>query len=143
MSHADGEQLLTYNLSEVSTAVFNYGYKIDGVFGRVAKQPNPYVVPIYKLRHLVSGNRLFTASQSEYYSAINNYGYTDEFIGFHASPIKLDNNYIGVYRLQKGAYHRYAMSELERDLLMSPSGGGWTLELNGLPAFYMQATQIY
>src|SRR5690606_37682514 len=28
--HADGEQLLTYNLSEVSTAVFNYGYKIEG-----------------------------------------------------------------------------------------------------------------
>ena len=143
LSHANGEQLLTHNLSEVSTAVFDHGYVIDGVFGRVAKDNNSNVVTVHKLRKPNSGNRLFTTSETEKNTAINTYGYIDEGIGFYASSTNINNSYIPVYRLQKGAFHRYAMSVAEKDYLSTSLGGNWVVELNGLPAFYLQPSQMY
>lgn len=142
LSHTDGEQLLTYNLTEVSIAYFDYGYKIDGVYGRVAPEDNSYTVPVYKLRHTTSGDRLFTTSLSERNAALlPPYNYTDEGIGFYASTSQtLNNDYIAVYRFQKGAFHRYAMGISERDAIIT-ANNGWTYESDR--TFYIRRSKLY
>ena len=135
-----GDELLTYNLTEVSNAYFTYGFKIDGVYGRVAKSSNINLVPVYKLRHPNSGDRLFTANLAERNSAINTHGYQYEGAGFYASLTNLDNNLIPVYRLLKYDKHRYTFGELEKTQAIN---SGWILELEGKPAFYCRPSKLY
>ncbi len=135
LSHpSQDDQALTYFLSEASSAVNNYDYEIDGVMIRVAPAGTSYqgVVPVYGLTHPTSYNRLYTTSTSERDTAIQTYGYIDGGIRFQAAT-QQTGDYIPVYRLQKGGFHRFAIGEDERDDLIADD---WNLELGGQSAFY-------
>lgn len=135
----NGDQILTYYFSEVSTAVVSYGYKISGVYARVAKDTsnNPNLVPVYRLRNPITKDRLFTTSEYERNIAVRNSGYQYESIGFYAS-LSNSSNYVPVYRLQKGALHSYAF---DSDQVIELTSDGWSLEADR--TFYCQPNKMF
>lgn len=118
-----GHSLLTLNAAEQRNATDRYGYRPLGVGGYVAGIPGHGLVPVYRLRSTVTGDRLFTRSAAERDNVLR-LGYVSEGIAFYAAASSGDG-LVPVYRLRKGAYHRYVVGAAARD---AAQRRGWLLE---------------
>ncbi|GGS82847.1 hypothetical protein GCM10010156_46900 [Planobispora rosea] len=124
MIHArTGHVLMTLNGAEAGRAV-QYGYEPQDTGFLAAGRSSSGVVPIYRLRHPSTGDRLFIRSAVERENAISRLGYAPEIVAFYAAP-SAGPGTVAVYRLLKGAYHHYAVGPAARDEAVA---NGWRYE---------------
>lgn len=80
----DGSQFLTSSESELSTAMYSFGWINEGIIFHVSTSPKDGTIPVYRVRK--DGRHYFSADAQEYASLKNTGGWTDEGIRFYAMP---------------------------------------------------------
>ena len=123
---ASQANLLTRWASEIESARTQHGFTdVRGEVFKAAAAPGDGLLPVHRLYRPGSNDFVWIANQAEVASAVARYGYVDHGVNFYAAaaPAACAQP---VFRLQKGAMHRHATTEAERDALVA---AGWRYEL--------------
>ncbi len=126
--------LLTRSATEIESARTRHGFtELRGEVFRVAGAPGDGLVPVHRLYQPASNDFAWVASPGEIANAVARYGYIDQGVNFYAAaqPGACTRP---VFRLLKGAMHRHASTDAERDALVA---AGWryeTVSFHAVPA---------
>lgn len=125
-----GTSLLTTSPSEASGAAV-YGYTVnDGIAFRSATTASPGLVAVTRMYRAATADFIWVTTAGEASSAASA-GYVSQGVNFYAATSLLyeagsgTSCTVGVYRLVKGALHRYAVDAARVDALLAQ---GWTSE---------------
>lgn len=86
----DGSQFLTSSESELSTAMYTFGWINEGIIFYASSSQKDGTVPVYRVRK--DGRHYFSADAQEYANLKNNGGWSDEGIRFYAMPSASPSN---------------------------------------------------
>jgi Repeat of unknown function (DUF5648) len=78
-------------------------------------------VPLYRYFNPQSGDHFFTLNHEEGLNAVRVNGYQDEGVCCYVSPQQVSGT-VPIFRLLKGAHHRYVFSASVRDSAISREG---------------------
>lgn len=133
-STATKRTLFTQWKSEADKAI-SYGFDdTKGAVFKVSMVPKTKLVPIHRLYNPTSTDFIWLAEGGELNGAVTKFGYTDQGLAFYASETPLPCT-SPVYRVQKGATHKYTVSAQERDAYLA---SGW---FEGAATFYVVKTK--
>lgn len=126
--------LLTRYESEAVNAGVNYGFTDDrGVAFRGAAAAGSGLVAVHRLYKPGSNDFVWIANQAEIANAVAQYGYVNQGVNFHAAP-QASACTVPVYRYRKGAMHRAAVSQADRDALVAAGWQQETISFHAVPA---------
>lgn len=124
LHHAErGAELLTTDFSEARRLEAE-GYVFDRPLFLAAESEREGYAPVYRLDQPMTGDHLYTRNASERDSAVDRYGYVERGIAFWAATADAEGR-LPIHRLQRSAYHRYAVGDAERAEAVAE---GWNLE---------------
>ncbi|MFT3666983.1 metallophosphoesterase [Piscinibacter sp.] len=118
--------LLTRWSNEVDSARAKYGFAdVRGEVFKAATAPGDGLLAVHRLYRPGSNDFVWITNPAEIASAVARYGYVDQGANFYAAaaPAACAQP---VFRLLKGAMHRHATTEAERDALVA---AGWRYEM--------------
>ena len=125
--------LLTRYESEAVNAGLRYGFTDDrGVAFRGAPAAASGLVPVHRLYKPGSTDFVWIADPAEVASAVAQYGYVDQGVNFHAAN-QAASCTVPVYRYRKGAMHRAAVGQAERDALVAAGWQQETISFHAVP----------
>lgn len=114
--------LLTVNAKEIVSAGQKYGFTDDrGNQFDASTTASTGLSPVYRLWNPKSGDFVWIINPTERDNAVSKYGYQLQGVNFYASTKQLDCS-VPVHRFLKGAKHRFAVTQADRDAL---SANGW------------------
>ncbi|MEO5949059.1 MAG: hypothetical protein ABIP74_01525 [Candidatus Saccharimonas sp.] len=123
---SDGTQFLTSSESELSSAMYSYGWIDEGIDFYASGTQKAGTVPIHRL--LNNNRHYYTADQSEYNSLLSAGGWIDEGTPFYVYPSATSANVShAIYRLYNSTLkkHEWTLDENTKTYLIN---SGYSLE---------------
>jgi len=103
---SDGSQFLTSSETELSSAMYSYGWIDEGIDFYASSTQKSGTVPIHRL--LNNNRHYYTADQSEYTSLLSAGGWIDEGVPFYVYPSTTSTNVShGIYRLYDSTLNQH------------------------------------
>ncbi len=130
---SDGSQFLTSSETELSSAMYSYGWIDEGIDFYASSTQKSGTVPIHRL--LNNNTHYYTADQSEYSSLLSAGGWIDEGVPFYVYPSTTSTNAShGIYRLYNSSLnqHYWTLDENMKTYLINT---GYSLESSPFNTF--------
>lgn len=127
----DGSQFLTTSESELSTAMYSFGWINEGIIFYASGTEKQDTVPVHRLRK--DSLHYYTADQQEYTTLKNTLGWIDEGVRFYALPSTTSTNISHkVYKLYNSSNGNYywVKDDTQKNYLLNSGYSAQTTAFN-------------
>lgn len=129
---SDGTQFLTSSLTEMQSAITNFGWKYDGVAFYASSVQQTGTVPVHRLHQ---NNTFFYTTNQSMYSSMASSGWADEGIAFYVYPTTASSSashQVNEYTNTSTGHNYWTDNSNQATLLLN---SGYTLTSNTFNSF--------